>query len=48
MDIWRIPSEGGTAERLTNHNSRVAYPTLLDERTLLYTATRQDGSGSGL
>ena len=26
MDIWRIPSEGGAAERLTNHHSRVAYP----------------------
>ena len=48
MDIWRIPSQGGTVERLTNHHSRVAYPTLLDERTLLYTAARPDGSGSGL
>ena len=48
MDIWRIPSTGGTAERLTNHDSRVAYPTFLDERTLLYTASRPDGSGSGL
>jgi len=48
MDIWRIPSAGGTAERLTNHDSRVAYPAFLDERTLLYTASRPDGSGSGL
>jgi len=48
MDIWRIPSTGGTAERLTNHDSRVAYPAFLDERTLLYTAPRPDGSGSGL
>ncbi|MEX0880519.1 MAG: protein kinase [Thermoanaerobaculia bacterium] len=48
MDIWRIPSAGGTAERLTNHDSRVAYPAFLDERTLLYTAPRPDGSGSGL
>jgi dipeptidyl aminopeptidase/acylaminoacyl peptidase len=48
MDMWRIPSTGGTAERLTNHHSRVAYPAFLDERTLLYTAPRPDGSGSGL
>ncbi len=48
MDIWRIPSQGGTVERLTNHHSRVADPTLLDERTLLYTADRPDASGSGL
>ncbi len=48
MDIWRIPSTGGTAERLTNYDSRVAYPSFLDERTLLFTASRPDGSGSGL
>jgi Tol biopolymer transport system component len=48
MDIWRVPSAGGAAERLTHHNSRVAYPTLLDDRTLVYTALREDGSGSGL
>jgi Tol biopolymer transport system component len=48
MDMWRIPSTGGTAERLTNYHARVAYPAFLDERTLLYTAPRPDGSGSGL
>jgi serine/threonine protein kinase/Tol biopolymer transport system component len=48
MDIWRVPSAGGTAERLTNYDSRVAYPVFLDARTLLYTASRPDGSGSGL
>jgi Tol biopolymer transport system component len=48
MDMWRIPSTGGTPERLTNYHSRVAYPAFLDERTLLYTAPRPDGSGSGL
>ena len=47
-DIWRIPSAGGALERLTQHNSRVAYPTLLDDRTLVYSATREDGAGSGL
>jgi Tol biopolymer transport system component len=48
MDIWRIPSTGGVAERLTHHNSQVAFPTLLDEHTLIYTATREDVSGFGL
>jgi serine/threonine protein kinase/Tol biopolymer transport system component len=48
MDIWRIPSRGGVIERLTNYHARVAYPAFLDERTLLYTAPRPDGSGSGL
>ena len=48
MDIWRIPSGGGAVERLTNYHARVAYPAFLDERTLLYTAPRPDGSGSGL
>jgi Tol biopolymer transport system component len=48
MDIWRIPSDSGPAERITRHNARVAYPVLLDDRTLLYTATADDGSGPWL
>jgi serine/threonine protein kinase/Tol biopolymer transport system component len=48
QDLWRIPSGGGKIERLTNHHSRVAYPTFLDERTLLYAGPRPDGSGSRL
>ncbi len=47
MDIWRIPSDGGTLERLTNHHSRVSYSAFLDDRTLIYTASRPD-TGSGL
>jgi len=47
-DIWRIPAIGGAAERLTNHHARVAYPSFLHDGTLVYTATRPDGSGSGL
>ena len=39
MDIWRVPSTGRQPERMTHHHSRVAYPTFLDERTLIYTAT---------
>jgi DNA-binding winged helix-turn-helix (wHTH) protein/Tol biopolymer transport system component len=45
MDLWRVPAAGGVAEQLTHHNSRVSFPTLLDERTLLYLATAPDGSG---
>jgi Tol biopolymer transport system component/DNA-binding winged helix-turn-helix (wHTH) protein len=45
MDIWQISASGGDAQRLTSHNSRVSFPTLLDERTLLYLATSADGSG---
>lgn len=49
MDIWRIHSDGsGQAERITAHNSRVAYPVLLDDRTLFYTATAEDGTGPWL
>jgi Tol biopolymer transport system component len=45
MDLWRVPAAGGTAERLTNHNSRVSFPTFLDDRTLVYLATDEHGSG---
>jgi serine/threonine protein kinase len=48
MDIWRIRSTGGTPERITFVNTRVAYPTLLDNRTLLYVARASDGSGPWL
>ncbi|MEP6574457.1 MAG: protein kinase, partial [Gemmatimonadota bacterium] len=34
MDVWRVPSTGGGPERITSVNSRVAYPLLIDERTL--------------
>jgi serine/threonine protein kinase len=45
MDIWRIPAEGGTPERLTHHNSKIGYLAWLDNRTLIYSATAEDGSG---
>ena len=48
MDIWRVPVTGGLAERITTHNSRVGSPVLLDERTLIYTATDDDGTGPWL
>jgi len=48
MDIWRIPSTGGEPERITHHHSRVAYPVFLNDRTLIYTATADDGTGPWL
>jgi Tol biopolymer transport system component len=48
MDVWRVPSNGGQAERLTMHNAKVAYPVLLDDQTLLYAATADDGTGPWL
>jgi len=48
MDVWRIAAVGGTPERITFHNSRVGYPVLLDENTLMYLATADDGSGPWL
>ena len=44
-DVWRIRPAGGEPERLTFHDSRVTFPTLLGNRTLLYLATDDDGSG---
>jgi Tol biopolymer transport system component len=48
LDIWRIPSSGGTPVRITSHNGRVSHPVLLDRRTLLYLASDPDGSGQCL
>jgi hypothetical protein len=48
MDVWRVASGGGAAERITQHNSRVSHPVLLDDRTLAYLATDRDGSGPWL
>ena len=44
-DVWRIPSAGGAPERITRHDSAVSFPTLLDNRTLLYLATDENGYG---
>jgi len=48
QDIWRLPAIGGAPERVTRRNSPVAYPVLLNDRTLLYTATADDGTGPWL
>jgi Tol biopolymer transport system component len=44
-DLWRIRATGGAPERMTYHDGRVTFPTLLDDRTLLYLATDEDGFG---
>lgn len=48
MDIWRIPARGGNAEQITFHHAWVSYPAWLDARTLIYSATADDGSGRRL
>ena len=48
MDVWRIAVTGGEPERITRHDSRVAYPVQVDERSLFYTATGEDGTGPWL
>jgi hypothetical protein len=48
MDIWRIPAQGGQAEQITFHHAWVGYPAWLDARTLIYSATADDGSGRWL
>ena len=47
MDVWRL-EPGGAPERLTFHKSRVSHPIFRDQRTLLYLATAEDGSGPWL
>jgi len=44
-DIWRIRPSGTDLERMTFQDTRVTYPVLLDDRTLIYLATDADGSG---
>ena len=48
MDIWRVPVDGGAAERLTAHDGNVGYPLFIDDRRVVYRATAPDGSGPWL
>jgi len=48
MDIWRIRPNGGNPERITFVNAHIAYPVFLNERTLLYVARAEDGTGPWL
>jgi Tol biopolymer transport system component len=48
LDIWRIKSTGGSAERITSHHAEVNYPVFLNRRTLLYLARDSDNAGPWL
>jgi len=48
MDLWRISPNGEKMEQLTHLNTDVAYPTPIDERTLLFVAHSQSGAGPWL
>lgn len=50
LDIWRVAVAvpAAVAERITRHNARVGYPAWLDDRTMIYSATAEDGSGQWL
>ena len=48
LDIWRIPSAGGAAERITSQFGRVSHPVLLDGRTLIYVAGDSSDAGPWL
>jgi Tol biopolymer transport system component len=45
LDVWRVDPRGKALERITSHSTRVTYPVLLNQRTLLYLASAPDGSG---
>jgi serine/threonine protein kinase len=48
MDLWRISAEGGKPEQLTHLNTDSAYPTPIDDRTVLFVAHNKDGAGPWL
>jgi Tol biopolymer transport system component len=45
LDVWRIRPSGAGLERITAQQTRMAYPVMLDLRTVVYLATDADGSG---
>jgi len=48
MDLWRVPPDGGEAKQLTHLNIDIAYPTPINERTVLFVAHNTDGAGPWL
>jgi serine/threonine protein kinase len=48
MDLWRISPSGGEPEQLTHVKTDIAYPTPLDERTVLFVARDENGAGPWL
>jgi len=48
MDLWRISPDGSGLEQLTRLNTDIAYPTPIDERTVLFVAHSESGAGPWL
>jgi Tol biopolymer transport system component len=48
MDVWRIPSSGGTLERLTTQHLAINFLAPLDRRRMLYVARAENRSGPWL
>jgi Tol biopolymer transport system component len=45
LDLWRVRPSGAGLEQITAQKTRMAYPVVLDPRTVIYLATDPDGSG---
>jgi serine/threonine protein kinase len=48
MDLWRVSPDGGKPEQITHLNTDIAYPTPINERTVLFVAHNKDGAGPWL
>lgn len=48
MDLWQVSPDGGEPEQLTHLNTDMAYPTPIDERTVLFAAHNENGAGPWL
>jgi Tol biopolymer transport system component len=48
LDISRIKSTGGDAERITSQSRQISFPVFVDRHTLLYLAKDSDGAGPWL
>jgi Tol biopolymer transport system component len=48
LGIWRVPSTGGTPQRVTPQTSGVSFLAAVDAQTLIYIARDRDGSGPWL
>ncbi len=48
MDLWRVSPDGGKPEQLTHLNTDIAYPTPINERTVLFVAPNKEGAGPWL
>jgi serine/threonine protein kinase/Tol biopolymer transport system component len=48
MDLWRVRPDGEALEQLTHLNTDVAYPTAINQRTILFIAHTKDGAGPWL